>query len=444
MAKTKNVVSLFSGALGLDLGLEKAGFVLRAAVECDQFAIQTIKQNQRNLRTKNLALIDKALSMNNVSDICENILKKAGLKKSEVYILAGAPPCQPFSTAGKRASLKDSRSSGFAILLQAVRILRPKFFIMENVRGILSAAKKHRPLSLRGPGFPRLTPHEEHGSAFRKMLDDIEDLCDDMGYCVSWGILNAADYGAPQMRERVIFIGSLDGYFVWPGSTHSKDGNNGKQQWVTLRTGFEGLKDPQPVYKKFNWQVSNYMRLIPQGRNWRALPADLQAKAIGAAFESWGGRSGFLRRLAWDKPAPTITSNPKTKATMLCHPTQIRPLSVRECARLQQFPDDWIFSGSVAAQYRQVGNATPVGLGEAMGRAIMKAASKPNKGPYPRTLLCADPELLRRIIKSPKTRLNPPRMRKVKDPQKASAWLNGSANKRMEFKKYMAISAKAV
>jgi len=440
MPKTKNVVSLFSGALGLDIGLEKAGFALRAAVECDQFAVQTIRENQGHLGTKNLVLIDKALSMNNVSDICDNILKKTGLNKSEVDILAGAPPCQPFSTAGKRASLKDSRSSGFAILLQAVRILRPKFFIMENVRGILSAAKKHRPLSLRGPGFPQLTPDEEHGSAFIELLDNIEKLCKEIGYCVSWGLVNSADYGAPQVRERVIFIGSLDGYFVWSEPTHSKSGNNGTKKWATLKGGLKDLKDKEPSYKEFNEKISNYFKLIPEGSNWRALPKNLQPKAIGAAFKSWGGRSGFLRRLSWEKPAPTITNNPKTKATMLCHPTEIRPLSVRECARLQQFPDYWNFSGSIAAQYRQVGNATPLAIGYAIGIAIRKAAKKRGKGPYQHKLYCADPQLLEKIIKRPKTMLNPPRMRKNKSTEQAKKWLNGSANKRTFFKRYQAIS----
>jgi DNA (cytosine-5)-methyltransferase 1 len=442
MRTTRNLISLFSGALGLDLGLEKAGFLLKAAVECNEFAIQTIKENSEHLKNKKLVIIDKPMSLKNVSKVCREILEKTAVKRNGRYVLAGAPPCQPFSTAGKRASLKDSRSCGFQIFLNAIRVLRPKFFVIENVKGILSAAKKHRALAQRGPGFPPLTTDEEHGSAFKELLDDLQELCDDIGYCVTWGLINSADYGAPQVRERVIFIGSLDGYFVWPEATHCKGGMNGRKEWVVLKTGLKGLKDPEPAYKEFSKDIANYLELVPEGSNWRALPKDLQAKAMGAAFNSWGGRAGFLRRLSWAKPAPTVTNNPKTRATMLCHPTKTRPLSVRECARIQQFPDYWGFSGSLAAQYQQIGNATPLSIGEAIGRAIVRAGMRKNGGRHPKKLYCADPLLLSRIIQSPRTMLNPVRMRKIKDIEQARSWLNGRRNKRTDFEKYEAISPK--
>jgi DNA (cytosine-5)-methyltransferase 1 len=441
MNTTKNIISLFSGALGLDLGLENAGLVLKAAVECERFTVQTIKNNRKHLKSKKLIIIDKPLTLENIGEICKDVLQKTELKKNDRCILVGGPPCQPFSTAGKRASLKDIRSCGLRIFLEAVRILRPKFFVIENVKGILSAAKRHRPLAERGPGFPPLSPDEEHGSAFQKILNDLKKICKDLGYCVSWGVMNSADYGAPQTRERVIFIGSLDGHFVWPESTHSQNGEDGKKKWVTLKDGLKGLKEKRPRYLEFNRKVCNYLKLIPEGSNWRSLPKKLWSKAIGGAYKSWGGRSGFLRRLSWNRPSPTITNNPKTKATMLCHPTEIRPLSVRECARLQQFPDYWDFTGSTAAQYRQVGNATPLSLGHAIGTAIRNAARKKGKGPYRRRLYCSDPKLLERIIRRPKTILNPPRMRKNKSTKQAIKWLNGSANKRTFFKRYQAISA---
>ena len=161
MKTKRHLISFFSGALGLDLGLEQAGFRLKAAVECNQIAVQTIKNNGKLLKGGKHTVIDKSLSSKNVNEICNESLKRTRLKKNPPYLLAGAPPCQPFSTAGKRASMQDSRSCGFEIFLQAVNILRPKFFVIENVKGILSAAKKHRPLAERGPGFPKLKPSDD-------------------------------------------------------------------------------------------------------------------------------------------------------------------------------------------------------------------------------------------------------------------------------------------
>ena len=116
--------------------------------------------------------------------------------------------------------------------------------------------------------------------------------------------------------------------------------------------------------------------MVPEGGNWKNLPKDLIPDAMGGAYLSGGGKVGFYRRLSYSQPAPTITTSPAQKATMLCHPTKDRPLSVKEYARIQQFPDEWIFVGSTAAKYKQIGNAVPVGLGKAIGLAIIATANK--------------------------------------------------------------------
>ncbi|MCK5565642.1 MAG: DNA cytosine methyltransferase [Planctomycetes bacterium] len=437
----KTLISFFSGALGLDLGLEKAGFALKAVVECNQLALETIRNNCEHLNGNRHTIVDQTLTLDNVTEICERILDKTRLKKNPPFLLAGAPPCQPFSTAGKRASMQDIRSNGFEVFFKAVEVLKPKFFVIENVKGILSSAKSHRPLAERGAGFPPLSPNEEHGSAFKEILDSLSKLSKKMGYCVSWGVVNAADFGCPQVRDRVLLIGSLDGHFVWPEPTHSKERKKGLKKWVTLKKGLKRLNDSDPLYNNFSPSVSKYLKLIPEGGNWKSLPENKQADALGGAFYSWGGRSGFLRRLSWDRPAPTITSSPKSKATMLCHPEETRPLTVRECARIQQFPDTWDFAGSLSQQYLQIGNATPVSLGTAIGEAIIKASKRRKKSIYSKQLLCADPELLQRMIKRPKTMLNPTRMRKIKDPQKTSRWLNSNTRYRDEFQKYKSFAS---
>src|SRR6266700_136678 len=184
------VISLFSGALGLDVGLERAGFRIRVAVDCNRFAAETIRRNRPEIPVINRPI-------ENVSTA--EILEAAGLRAGEPAVITGGNSCQAFSTAGQRGSLSDPRGVMFREFLRVVREARPRFFVMENVRGVLSAAARHRPLKERGPGFPRLKPEEELGSAFSMMLKDLKGL----GYYVVFDVLNTADYGTPQTRERV-------------------------------------------------------------------------------------------------------------------------------------------------------------------------------------------------------------------------------------------------
>jgi DNA (cytosine-5)-methyltransferase 1 len=116
--------------------------------------------------------------------------------------------------------------------------------------------------------------------------------------------------------------------------------------------------------------VQRFFRLVPEGKNWRSLPARLQRIALGGSWEAGGGKTGFYRRLAWGRPSPTITGRANSKGSALCHPEDDRPLSVRECAAIQGFPNDWKFFGAMNTQYMQVGNAVPVNLGSAIGKAF--------------------------------------------------------------------------
>lgn len=221
--KVLPIVSLFSGALGLDLGLERAGFRVRVAVDPDKYAAETIRRNRPDI----------PLIQEKIEEVTtEEILEVAGLEPGEPVLVSGGPSCQTFSTAGRRGSLGDPRGVMFREFLRVIREAQPRFFIMENVRGVLSAAVKHRPLKERGPGFPPLEPEEEMGSAFNTILRELKDT----GYYTVFDLLNAADFGVPQKRERILFIGSRDGEpLAAPRPTHAKDPTDGKEPWVTLR-----------------------------------------------------------------------------------------------------------------------------------------------------------------------------------------------------------------
>lgn len=415
--------------MGLDLGLEKAGFKVAVAVEHNKYAAQTIRDNRPDIH-----VIERDIQQVKTKEI----LGLAGLKVGEATIISAGPSCQTFSTAGSRKSFKDPRGALFHEFLRVVKEARPRFFVMENVPGMLSAAIKHRPLKDRGHGYPTLQAGEELGSAFAMILKELKST----GYYVVFDVLNAADYGVPQGRERVIFIGSRDGEPVEiPEPTHSSDGKKGKKKWVTLSKAIKTLNEKAPEFVRLPPKSKKYLRLVPPGGNWRDLPAQVMWRAMGKAYNSWGGRVGFFRRLSWDKPSPSLTTSPVSKATMLCHPTKLRPLTVKEYSRIQQFPSKWKFSGSITQKYKQIGNAVPVGLGRAIASAILKTI-KVDKKSKKRGIACQNEDLIKRLSARPRTMLNPPRMRKVKNPKLASNWVKRSRSRKHIFLKYLLTNPK--
>jgi len=284
-------------------------------------------------------------------------------------MICGGPPCQPFSTAGKRLGINDPRGSLFMDFIRMIDYIRPRFFVMENVKGIMSAPLKHVPTA----EWDESDPEQRLGTVLDVILAEFNKL----GYKTVYGLLDAVNYGVPQFRERFVLIGSRDGEDIFlPVPTHFQTHQNPIYRWKTVGDAIRDLEDDKSECATLSAERKKYLHMVPEGGNWKDLPEDLIPDAMGGAYESGDGKVGFYRRLSYAQPSPTITTSPAQKATMLCHPKFDRPLSVKEYARIQQFPDDWVFVGTTAAKYRQVGNAVPVGLGTAIGMAILATADK--------------------------------------------------------------------
>ena len=357
-------LSFFSGAMGLDLGIEKAGFDIRLACEIDKFCRQTIALNKPNT-----ALLT---DINDYS--AQDIREAAGLRESDdIDLIMGGPPCQAFSTAGKRNGFNDDRGNVFLKYLELSLALRPKYFVIENVRGLLSCPMEHRPHEQRGIGFPNLNEDELKGGALNFILNRLENS----GYGYSFNLYNSANFGTPQVRERVIIICSRDGKkppFLVP--THAETGEFDLPKWNTLKACISGIKHHNHL--TFPEKRLKYYRMLGPGENWKNLPINLQKEAMGKSFYSGGGKTGFLRRLAWNKPSPTLVTHPAMPATDLSHPVENRPLSIQEYKRIQEFPDSWDLAGPLIQQYKQVGNAVPISLGCAVGTMIMNLLNGTN------------------------------------------------------------------
>lgn len=352
-------LSFFSGAMGLDLGLEDAGLEVLLASEIDPVTRQTIFANRPDIGL--------------IGDIerysATEIRQFAGLDpREEIHLIVGGPPCQAFSTAGRRNGFNDHRGNVFLTFIDRILELRPKYAVIENVRGLLSAPMLHRPHEERGFGFPPLTAEEEKGGALAFIVNRLESA----GYGVSFNLYNAANFGAPQKRERVILVCSRDGKklpYLTP--THSELGEYDLPRWKTVKEAFRGLARLKHDHVKFPEKRLKFYRKLKPGQYWKHLPPRLQKEALGAAFYAGGGKTGFLRRLPWDEPSPTLVTHPAMPATDLAHPVEDRPLSVQEYKRIQEFPDEWKIAGTIIDQYRQIGNAVPVSLGRAIGRLIL-------------------------------------------------------------------------
>jgi len=349
--------------MGMDNGLEKAGFEVLLCSEIDKACRKTIHTNRPDV-----ALIGDIRDYS-----AKDIRKHAGLTHNEkIDLVVGGPPCQAFSTAGNRKGFDDERGNVFLTFLERIIELKPTFAVIENVRGILSAPLQHRPHERRGFGYPPLTPDEEKGGALMHIVTILKKA----GYGVTFNLYNSANFGTPQKRERVIIICSRNGkklpYLV---PTNSESGDFNLPKWKSFKNAVKGLPK-QRTHLNFPEKRLQYYRLLKPGQYWKHLPKELQKVALGASYFAGGGKTGFLRRLAWDKPAPTLVTHPAMPATDLAHPVEDRPLSVEEYKRIQEFPDDWTIEGSLIDQYRQIGNAVPVSLGKAVGKLLIDYMEK--------------------------------------------------------------------
>jgi DNA (cytosine-5)-methyltransferase 1 len=358
--KARPYLSFFSGALGLDIGLEKAGLQPLAVNEFDPVICETIRANR-----KDLTLYDFDVRRLSATFLCQNL----GIHRGDLFAIVGGPPCQAFSTAGRRLGLNDDRGNVFLHFIHLILELQPKYAIFENVRGLLSAPLRHRPHEFRGAGHPILHDDEKPGGALLHILN----LLERGGYATTFTLYNSANYGVPQVRERLIFFASREGSAVpFISPSHSETGAERLSRWRTVRNAIGKLEDDPGECGKFPEKRLQYFRLLKAGQNWRDLPEHLQKIAMGDSWFAGGGKTGFYRRLAWDKPSPTLVTRPTMPATALCHPSALRPLSVAEYAALQTFPPQHQFVGKIDDKYRQIGNAVPPQFAEAIGKHIVK------------------------------------------------------------------------
>ncbi|CAM5785740.1 DNA cytosine methyltransferase [Castellaniella caeni] len=351
-------LSFFSGAMGLDLGLEAAGIDVLLACDLDKSCRKTIVANKPDIGL-----------LGDVWDYsAEQIRAAAGLGASDqIDLIVGGPPCQSFSTAGARKGLRDKRGSALIRYVELIEQLQPEYAVLENVRGLLSAPLVHRPHAERTAEW-RVSADEQPGGALLLIVQRLRAA----GYAVSFNLYNSANFGSPQVRERVVLIchrGQDELPYLTP--THSDDPKFGLPRWRTFKEAVAGLDAQGQDHLDFPEKRLKYYRMLGPGQYWKNLPVELQKEALGKSFFAGGGKTGFLRRLAWDKPSPTLVTHPAMPATDLAHPVAPRPLSIQEYMRIQEFPDDWVLCGSLLERYRQVGNAVPIGLGRAIGRLIL-------------------------------------------------------------------------
>lgn len=355
-------LSFFSGAMGLDIGMEQAGISPLLACELDKETRTTIHANRPDI-----ALLGDIREYD-----AEKVREYARIPpNSAIDVIFGGPPCQAFSTAGKQKGFKDDRGNVFLTFINLAIALDPNYLIIENVRGLLSA--KYPP----SEGFPAIK-----GGALFHVLKCLTAA----NYAVSFELYNAANFGSPQIRERIVMICKKGHDIVdFLSPSHEENGVFGLPPWRTLEDAILDLGS-EHTFIEFPEKRLQYYRMLTEGQNWRDLPHDIQPVAMGKSYLLPGGKTGFYRRLQFNRPSPTLVTHPAMPATDLCHPTEDRPLSIEEYRRIQGFPDHWIICGGLLSVYKQIGNAVPIPLGKAIGNTIiadMNSQSLPQYKNFP-------------------------------------------------------------
>jgi DNA (cytosine-5)-methyltransferase 1 len=320
MVNPYTVAELFAGAGGLALGMHNAGLRCEMLVENNKDAVATLKKNKP----------DWPVIFDDIANV--------DFKNINADVVTGGFPCQAFSYAGKKLGFEDTRGTLFFEYARAVKEIQPSVIIAENVKGL----EKHN-----------------NGRTLSTILGSLNDL----NYGVSHRILRSQYFDVAQKRERLVIVGikkELNLKFAFP-----------KEQGYTLC-----LKDvlhgvPASAGQSYPEKKRQVLELVPQGGCWRNLPEAIKKEYMGASYFSGGGQTGMARRLSWDEPSLTLMCSPTQKQTDRCHPSETRPLTIREYARIQSFPDEWAFEGSISAQYKQIGNAVPVKLGYHIGRCVI-------------------------------------------------------------------------
>lgn len=332
--KNYSVLETFAGAGGLALGLEQAGLRSVGAIEIDKWAAETLRINRPEW---NVFEGD----INEIADIGIGSTNDFTIEGS-VDVLSGGYPCQSFSYAGLRNGLEDTRGTLFYPYSKLLQQLKPKVFIAENVKGLVN---------------------HDGGKTLEKMLEVFQDT----GYQVQWNVLNAWDYDVAQKRERIVIVGIRNDLI---------DAQSKPYKFPKPLEYKPVLKDvltnvPTSAGVKYSEKKRKVLDLVPPGGCWVDLPDEIAKDYMGASYNSGGGRRGMARRMSWDEPSLTLTTSPSQKQTERCHPSETRPFTVREYARIQSFPDDWAFAGGMGSQYKQIGNAVPVNLGKYIGLSVI-------------------------------------------------------------------------
>lgn len=323
-------IELFAGAGGLALGMEKAGFETIALNEFNKDACKTLKQNRPQWNVLHCPIQE-------VSWL--NYFQK-------IDLLTGGFPCQAFSHSGKRLGLEDTRGTLFYEFSRTIQETSPLCFLAENVKGLMT---------------------HDNGKTLPVILNTFSEL----GYHVFTPLLlNANHYQVAQKRERLFIFGVKKEY-----KNYFKFESPPSYQPIFLKDILlPGTFYPEPIPESkgilYSTSKRKFFDLIPEGGNWKNLPIELQKEYMGNMFYSGGGKTGILKRLSMEQASVTLLTSPSQKQTERCHPLEVRPLNIRESARIQSFPDEWIFSGSISSQYKQIGNAVPVNLAYHVGKYI--------------------------------------------------------------------------